>query len=139
MSQYSLREVRERIMSEHVAAENRQDVAGTIATFHSARYEVFPFGSTADGAAAVGELLGGIFQAFPDFHVETKRTYHSDDALIMELEMSGTHKGPLGELPPSGRKMRVPLVAICVFEADRLICEKIYYDMATLMRQLAES
>ena len=133
---YSLREVRERIVREHLDAENRQDAEGTVKTFHTARYEVFPGSAIADGSAAVHELLSGIFAAFPDFHVEATSMYHSDDAVIIEVEMSGTHKGQFAGLAPTGRKMKVPLVAICVFEADRMICEKVYYDMTTLMQQL---
>ncbi len=134
---YSLREVRERIVRQHLDAENRQDAEGTVRTFHSPRYEVFPFAAVADGAQAVQDLLSELFTAFPDFHVEASKIYHSDDAVIMEVEMSGTHKGaPWAGLAPTGRKMKVPLVAICVFEADRMICEKVYYDMATAMQQL---
>ena len=35
-----LRERREAIILEHIDAENRHDVEGTIATFHRPRYEV---------------------------------------------------------------------------------------------------
>ena len=81
-------------------------------------------------------MLSGIFQSFPDFHVELLKLYHSDDAVIIEVDMSGTHTGAAwAGIAPTGRKMKVPLLAICVFEADRMICEKIYYDMATLKQK----
>lgn len=134
--EYSLRDVREKIVREHIDAENRRDAKGTVNTFHSARYEVFPFGAVADGAAAVEDLLSGLFNSFPDFHVELLKTYHSDDAVIIEVEMSGTQAEQWGDIPATGRKMKVPLLAICVFEADRMICEKIYFDMATVLKQL---
>ena len=41
---------------------------------------------------------------------------------------------PFAGLPPSGRPIEVPLVGIFDFEGDRLMCEKVYFDMATLMR-----
>jgi steroid delta-isomerase-like uncharacterized protein len=134
--EYSLRDVREKIVHEHIDAENRRDAKGTVNTFHSPRYEVFPFGAVADGASAVEELLAGIFSAFPDFHVELLKTYHSDDAVIIEVEISGTQAAQWGDIPSTGKKMKVPLLAICVFEADRMMCEKIYFDMATAARQL---
>jgi steroid delta-isomerase-like uncharacterized protein len=134
--EYSLREVREKIVRDHVDAENRRDAKGTVNTFHSPRYEVLPAGAVLDGGEAVEQMLSGLFKAFPDFHVEVLKTYHSDDAVIIEVEMSGTQKVEWGEIPATGRKMKVPLLAICVFEADRMICEKIYYDMATVLKQL---
>ncbi|MGB8188445.1 MAG: hypothetical protein WCE91_02495 [Nitrososphaeraceae archaeon] len=37
-----------------------------------------------DGEQAVGELLSGMFKGFPDFTVVIIKTYHSDDAVILE-------------------------------------------------------
>ncbi len=51
-----LRERREAIVNEHVAAENRHDIEATIATFHHPRYEMIPLGVPADGAAAAINL-----------------------------------------------------------------------------------
>jgi SnoaL-like polyketide cyclase len=42
---------------------------------------------------AVGELLSGMFKGFPDFTVEIIKTYHSDDAVTLEVRMKGTHLG----------------------------------------------
>ena len=38
---------------------------------------------------AVGELLSGMFKGFPDFTVVIIKTYHSDDAVILEVRMKG--------------------------------------------------
>ena len=132
----SLRQRRETIVREHIEAENSHDVARAVATFHRPRYEVAPFGTPHDGAEAVEELLSGMFNAFPDFHVDVPRLHHADHAVIVEFVMSGTQLGPFAGLDPTGRKIEVPLVGIFDFEADRLMCEKAYFDMATLMRQL---
>ena len=122
--------------SEHIAAENAQDISRAIATFHHPRYEVAAFGSVSDGAQAVHDLLAGMFAAFPDFHIDVQRVHHSDEAVVAEVVMKGTHRGPFAELPPTGRPIEVPLVGIFDFDDDRLMCEKVYFDMATLIRQL---
>jgi len=135
-SNLSLRERREAIVREHIAAENAHDISRAIATFHHPRYEVAPFGSVNDGAQAVHDLLAGMFAGFPDFHVDVPRLHHADEAVVAEFVMTGTHQGPFAGLSPTGRPIEVPLVGIFDFDGDRLICEKVYFDMATLMRQL---
>jgi hypothetical protein len=66
-SNLSLRERREAIVREHIAAENAHDISRAIATFHHPRYEVAPFGSVNDGAQAVHDLLQGCLLAFLTF------------------------------------------------------------------------
>ena len=132
----SQRERREAIVREHIAAENAHDTSRAIATFHHPRYEVAPFGSVSDGAQAVHELLAGMFTGFPDSHVEVPRLHHAEEAVVVEMVMTGTHQGPFAGLEPTGRRIEVPLVGIFYFEGERLMCEKVYFDMATLMRQL---
>src|SRR6201987_2511107 len=132
----SLRERREAIVREHIAAENAHDISRAIATFPHPRYEVAPFGSVSDGPQAVHDLLAGMFAGFPDFHVDVPRLHHADEAIVVEFVMTGTHGGPFAALTPTGRPIGGPFVGMFDFEADRLMCEKVYFDMATLMRQL---
>jgi steroid delta-isomerase-like uncharacterized protein len=134
-AEQSLRQRREAIVTEHVEAENRHDVGATIATFHQqARYEVN--GETSDGEAAVRDLLQDLMAGFPDFHVEIKTIHHADDAVIGEGRITGTHEGPFGGLPATGRAVDYPAVAIFEFEEDRLQCEKVYFDSATILTQI---
>jgi steroid delta-isomerase-like uncharacterized protein len=131
-----LRERREAIVNEHVAAENRHDVEATIATFHHPRYEMMPLGVPTDGAAAVHELLQGMMDGIPDFTAQVQRIHHSDDAVICEVRMTGTHQGPLAGVAATGRPIDVPMACIFDFDDDRLVCEKLFFDMATLLRQI---
>ncbi|HET7147042.1 MAG TPA: nuclear transport factor 2 family protein [Candidatus Nitrosopolaris sp.] len=79
------------MVQKHVAAENKHDVDAAIATFYSPRYEVQPMRIVHDGKEAVNELLSGVFKGFPDFTVEIVKIHHSDDAVILEIRMKGTH------------------------------------------------
>jgi len=132
----SLRTRREAIVREHVDAENAHDIGRAIATFHHPRYEVAPFGAPNDGAESVHQLLSGMFVAFPDFHVVAPRVHHADQAVVVEFVMTGTHHGPFAGVEATGRRVELPLVGIFEFEDDRLMCEKVYFDMDTLMRQI---
>jgi hypothetical protein len=60
----------------------------------------------------------------------------ADDAVIVEFDVLGTHLGPLRALPPTGRAFRCRMSAHFVFDADQLVCERVYFDQLSIMRQL---
>jgi steroid delta-isomerase-like uncharacterized protein len=131
-----LRTRREAVIHAHTDAENRHDVEATLKTFHKPRYEVIPLGEPIDGAANVRELLASLMAGFPDFRAELARLHHSDSVVAAEVRMTGTHRGPWAGIPPTGRRIDVPTLCLFEFDGDKLVCEKVYFDMATLMRQL---
>ena len=48
----------------------------------------------------------------------------------------GTHDGPYRGLPPTGREFEMRFCAMFLFEEDRLVCERVYFDAGTVLRQL---
>jgi steroid delta-isomerase-like uncharacterized protein len=130
----SLREAREAIVLEHLAAENRHDIDATVATFHHPRYEIN--GETSDGETAVRTLLEELLTGFPDLCIDPQKIHHADDAVIGEGRMTGTHTGTFANIPATGRSIDYRAVAIFEFDNDRLVCEKVHFDSATLLRQL---
>ena len=50
-------------------------------------------GMTHDGSESVSDLLSGIFKGFSYFTIDILKTHHSDDAVILEIIMKGTHLG----------------------------------------------
>ena len=131
-----LRQRREAIIRQHLDAENRQDVQGVVDSFATPKYDVKALGAVNDGADSVHELMTGLFTGFPDFHVNVLGIHHSENAVIVEEIMSGTHDGPWAGVPATGNKMEVPCACVFEFEGDRLTCEKVYFDLATILRQL---
>jgi hypothetical protein len=66
--------------------------------------------------------------------IATGETY--DDAVIAEFVLLGTHLGPLRALPPTGRSFRCQMTALFLFEGEDLVCERVYFDQLTILRQL---
>jgi hypothetical protein len=62
--------------------------------------------------------------------------HHADDAVIVEFDCLGTHLGRLRALPPTARSFRCRMTAVFLFEDDRLVCERGYFDQQSIMRQL---
>ena len=131
-----LRSARQAVLDAHSAAESARDLDGVLATFHRARYEIVPTGEVFDGEEAVREYHGENFRGIPDFTVEPIRAFHSDDVVVEEAWASGTHLGTYHGLPPTGRFVKVQVCGIYVFEEDRLVCERVYYDLLTVLQGL---
>jgi steroid delta-isomerase-like uncharacterized protein len=131
-----LRERREAIVREHMESENVQDFDATIETFGHPRYELIPTGDVYDGEEDVRGYFAESRAAFPDQRNELIALHHSDDAVIVEFYVLGTHLGKLRALPPTGRSFRARMMAFFLFEDDRLVCERVYFDQLTMMQQL---
>jgi steroid delta-isomerase-like uncharacterized protein len=131
-----LRERREAIVREHMESENHHDFDTTIGTFDHPRYELIATGDVFDGEQEVRGYFDESRTAFPDQRNELIALHHADDAVIVELDVLGTHLGNLRALPPTGRSFRCRSTAYFLFEGDRLVCERAYFDQLTIMRQL---
>jgi len=133
-----LRARREAIVREHLDSENRHDFEATLATFAYPRYELVATGDVYDGVDQVRDYFAETRAAFPDQRNRLVAMYHADDAVIVEVELAGTHGGMLRGMPPTGRAFVCPILAVFTFPpgGDRISCERIYFDAATILRQL---
>jgi steroid delta-isomerase-like uncharacterized protein len=134
--QSELRRHREEIVRRHMEAENVHDFDAVIDTFARPRYELIGTDRVHDGEAAVRAYFRETRSAFPDQRNELISLRHADDAVIAEFWLLGTHEGPLGGLEPTGRSFRCRMTAFFLFEGEGLVCERVYFDAATILRQL---
>ncbi len=131
-----LRGRREALVREHMESENRHDFDATMATFEHPRYELIATGDVYDGEQEVLRYFAESRTAFPDQRNELIALHHADDAVIAEFDLLGTHLGPLRTLPPTGRAFRCRMTSFFLFEGERIVCERVYFDQATILRQL---
>jgi steroid delta-isomerase-like uncharacterized protein len=132
-----VRERREALVVEHMESENRHEFDVTMATFEHPRYELIPTGDVFDGTEEVDRYYEETRTAFPDQRNELITMYHADEAVIIEAMLYGTHLGSFRGLPPTGRQFEMRFLAIFEFEGeDQLVCERVYFDSATVLRQL---
>jgi steroid delta-isomerase-like uncharacterized protein len=132
----ALREQRETLVIEHMESENRHEFAVTMATFEHPRYELIATGDVFDGAAEVDRYFDETRAAFPDQRNELIALHHADDAVIVEAMLYGTHLGSFRGLPATGRSFEMRFCAMFLFEGEGLVCERVYFDAGTILRQL---
>jgi steroid delta-isomerase-like uncharacterized protein len=133
-----LRERREAVVREHMESENRHEFDATIGTFHHPRYEIVATGDVHDGEEAVRAYFAETRTAFPDQRNDLIELHHMDDGVAAEFILKGTHEGELRGIPPTGKSFECRMVALFLFEpdSDRLVCERVYFDSATILAQL---
>lgn len=132
-----VRDRRERLVLDHFHDEVEQRWDDVLSTFPHPRYEIVPTETVHDGDAAVRGYYHETRTAFPDQRHEMIALRHADDAVITEFYLLGTHLGPLGPVPATGSAFKVRMTAYFVFRGeDELVCERIYFDQLTFLRQL---
>jgi steroid delta-isomerase-like uncharacterized protein len=131
-----VRAAREALVREHMDSENRQDFEATMATFAHPRYELIATGEVHDGEAAVRAYYASSRAAFGDQRNEVIAIHHADDGVFAEFDLLGTHTGELAGFAATGREFRCRMVALFLFDGDRINCERVYFDSGTILRQL---
>jgi steroid delta-isomerase-like uncharacterized protein len=133
----TLRARREVVVRAHIEAEAiHHDVAAALATFKHPKYDVPALGGVVDGAEGVDGLLHALLAAYPDFWLREGAYHHADDAVIVECVFGGTQQGEWAGIPATGRAMQVAAALFFLFDGDGLICERVYFDHATVLKQL---
>jgi len=134
----------EPLLDEHLAAENAHDLERIMATYGEAPLIVLN-GQRIEGVAAVREFhrsfgFGGGDGSFPDVHVAERARHRTADAIIIEQTLSGTHAGRWMRHAATHRRFEVHVCTVYVFDARGLLaCERVYFDLAWLERQLTRS
>jgi ketosteroid isomerase-like protein len=110
-------------------AENRRDFDALIATFGRPRYELMASGDVFDGEAEVRRYFTRSRRVFPDQRNENVVLHSADNAVIAEFDLLGTHRD-------TGRSFRSRMVALFLFEEERIVCERVYFDRTSIDEQV---
>ena len=127
-----------KIVEKHIALENEHDLDGVMRTFgDAARYDDEPWDAHYVGRQEVRAFYAQLLHAMPDLHIDVRQRHVAEAAVIVEVIIRGRHLGAWRGLPATGRRLDFPLCGIYTFdEENRLAGERIYYDRATVLRQL---
>ncbi|HWP66671.1 MAG TPA: ester cyclase [Candidatus Limnocylindria bacterium] len=89
------------------------------------------------GRAAIRERAAALLAAFPDFHLERVILLVDGDRHADRWVMTGTHRGDLFGIAPTGRAVRVEGATFTQLGEDGLVVEDVHYvDYAGLLAQL---
>src|SRR3981189_2457438 len=135
-----LRQRRLAIIREHMDTEVTKEFDATLATFNGhPHYEIMATGQIFDGDDEVMGYYLTTRTAFPDQRHDNARFHVADDAVIVEFDLLGTNLGEFYGLPHTGNAFRVRVIDGVVFDDDRIVNERIYFDSASLVAQIGRS
>lgn len=120
-----------------------RDVEATLATMvEDARVNHVPVGTGGRGKDELRAFYRDVFiPSWPD-DVEIRPTNRvvGDGQLVDELHVRFTHAKPmewfLPGVPPTNRNVAIDIVVVVEFRDDRIATERIYWDQATVLRQV---
>ncbi|HEU4897531.1 MAG TPA: nuclear transport factor 2 family protein [Actinomycetota bacterium] len=83
------------------------------------------------------EFLAGWVQASSDIQVTSPRYLDAGQTAVCTFTVTGTHDGPLGPFPATGRAFTLPLCELWHFDpSGRVIGGDLYYDQVSLLTQV---
>jgi steroid delta-isomerase-like uncharacterized protein len=100
-------------------------------------FEQIIFGGTkGHGKEELRVFVKGFFDAFPDFKCEVTSLISNGHRQCEETVMTGTHKGNYLGLEPTGKSFSVKGVLIRDLKEGKTSRFSIYFDPASMMKQL---
>jgi steroid delta-isomerase-like uncharacterized protein len=92
------------------------------------------------GAEGVRTMFRPLIDAVSERESQVTNVVESGDTVVAEFTVGGRHTGPLatpqGAVPPTGKTVRLPMIAIYELRDGKLINSRGQYDRLTLMSQL---
>jgi carboxymethylenebutenolidase len=133
-----------KLWAEHLRGEfETRDVEATLATMvEDASVNHVPVNTGGRGKAELRTFYRDVFiPSWPDdLEMTLLNRVVGDGQLVEELRLRFTHSRQmdwfLPGVPPTNRKVDVPFVVVVQFRGDKLACERIYWDQATVLRQV---
>jgi steroid delta-isomerase-like uncharacterized protein len=93
-------------------------------------------GVTARGRNGFADYVGTIRNAFPDFHNHVESMLAEDNRVVARLQYTGTHRGKIFGVAPTGKQISYEGVAFFTIGAHQLRSARVLGARYELMRQL---
>ncbi len=134
----------EQIWAEHIKGEFvTKDVEATLATMvPDASVNHVPVNTGGRGHDQLRVFYRDDFiPSWPDdLKMDLINRVVGDGQLVEELRLRFTHSKVMNwflpGVPPTHKPVDIPLIVVVQFKGDKLACERIYWDQATVLRQV---
>jgi steroid delta-isomerase-like uncharacterized protein len=124
----------------HYAAFNERDFSKASQIYSPDVVTIEPGSGRMVGPDAVVAHAQAFLAGFPDARLEVLSVVDDGQRVAIEGLFIGTNTGamptPGGELPPTGRPLRLPFSDVWESEAGRITRHQVYFDQMTFLGQL---
>jgi steroid delta-isomerase-like uncharacterized protein len=131
-------DARIKLVDEHVQAEVDRDLDAIMRTWGRAPwFDDVAWEEKSHGRDEINAHYDELLTSFPDLDIEVHKRHVTDEFVILETTVSGTHLGQWRDLPALGRRMESRVCALYSFDEDGMLAlERTYYDKAKVLEQL---
>ena len=88
------------------------------------------------GRANIRQMVEGYLSAFPDAHVTSDEVLTDGDKVVTRFTFTGSHKGKLGGVAPTGRSVTIQCISINRIAGGQIAEEWESFDELGMMRQI---
>jgi len=126
------------IVREVFAAWNSHDMEGFVKRLDTKTvWESDAFPEPFAGHQGARQFFKLYVTAFPDLHLDIEQILAAGDShVVVRWRSTGTHLGPLADIPATGRKTSVHGCNVIEVKQGRVVHAWVYFDNAQLLRQI---
>ena len=88
------------------------------------------------GPQGLGEFMKLYVTAFPDLRFDVEQMLAAGDFVVTRWQATGTHRGPLMGIQPTGRRVVTRGCTVAHFIDGKDVHDWIYWDSGNLLRQI---
>jgi steroid delta-isomerase-like uncharacterized protein len=100
------------------------------------RHSAATAGPPVNSREAFIQLQESFLVSFPDQHVTLQQLVADGDRVAILATYSGTHTGPMGDIPPTGLTVESPFLAIFRIESGQIAELWVEWDNLSMLNQL---
>lgn len=97
---------------------------------------VIPYHTESHGPKGAKGFLGLFLSAFPDLHFNVEDVIADENKVVVRWSATGSHTGPLQNIPPTHKQISVAGVTIHRIVAEKVTEAWFFFDLAGLLQQL---
>lgn len=128
-------EVNVELVREAQEALNRRDMSLALALCTDETVCRFP-DPTCRGVAEIAAYFAAAFAAIPDRHMDIVALIGQGDEVLMRFHLTGTHAGPIADLPATGRALSIGGFEHFVMRERRVLSSFAVSDQLEVARQI---
>ena len=114
--------------------------ADRVADYYAEDFKTdYPMTNWGEGLNGVRQLVNDVRTGLPDYSEEIKLLIDGGDYIVVELLITGTHSGPMGDLPPTGKAVAFRDVTILKLRDGKIIEQRGLSDHLSLFQQIGVS
>lgn len=80
------------------------------------------------------------FSGFPDLKIKLDDTVSAENQVYIHWTLTGTHTGVYGELPPTGKRIKISGISRVNFDQNgKIVHEEVFYNELSLLQQMGHT